>query len=273
MHKSLFIVSLFSTALVCTAQDQTIILPGGMEMEQVIDQIATKKLKQEVEFAFDIHKVLVQKNTKSILQTIFHSPYKWQLLRILINPGLLAGLAGMLWQAIVNSMPWAAHKYKELTAEELICLVREYGNDELMALTINIVNTQQIDPEVKEIVIALKDLGYPLRIASNIGKDIYLKFKQQLEVSKANIFALFEQDEHGMEGKTIDYRVSTVQKPDPAFFQEFLDTYDPQKNKLFIFVDDKLVNIKAAAQKGFVGIHFKNAQQLKNDLQSLGITI
>lgn len=272
MGCKIFLISVLSASLLC-AQDQTIILPGGMEMEHIINQIATKKLKQEVEFAFDIHKVLVQKNTKSILQTIQQSPYKWQLLGILINPGLLVGLAKMVWQAMVNNMPWAANKYKELTAEELICLVRAHGNAELMKLTIDIVNTQQVDPDVKEIVLSLKSLGYPLRIASNIGKDIYIKFKQQLEDSKANIFALFEQDEYGMEGKTIDYRVSPVQKPDLSFFQEFLDAYDPERKKLFIFVDDKLVNVKAASQKGFVGIHFKNAQQLKNDLQSLGITI
>lgn len=271
MHKSLFIFLIFSTALY--AQNQTINLPKGMDMEQAISIINQKKLKQEVEFAFDIHKVLVQKGAKSIFQTIMHNPYKWQLLRVLINPGLIVGLAGMVWQAMINTMPWAAHKYKELTAEELICLVRAHGNNELMALTVQIVNTQQVDPQVKEILLSLKDHGYPLRIASNIGKDIYIKFKQQLEDSNANIFALFNQDEHGMEGKTIDYRVSPVQKPDPEFFQEFLDAYDPHGNKLFIFVDDKLVNIKAAMQKGFVGIHFKNAEQLKNDLNMLGIII
>lgn len=271
MNKIFFAISLFTSTVVCNTDHQTIQLPGGMQMEQVINQIATKKLKQEVEFAFDIHKVLVQKNTKSILRTILKSPHKWQLFGVLTNPGLLFGLTKMVYQALVNTMPWAPEKYRELTAEELICLVREHGNDELMALTIDIVNTQHVDPEVKEIVMSLKSLGYPLRIASNIGKDIYIKLKQQLEDSKANIFALFEQDEHGMEGKTIDYRVSLVQKPDLSFFQEFLDAYDPERKKLFIFVDDKLVNVKAASQKGFVGIHFKNAQQLRDDLRSLNI--
>lgn len=271
MKKTFLILSLVSTALICKAQSQTIIPPGGMDMDQLHTKVTAKKLKHEVEFAFDIHKVLVQKNTKSILQTILKSPHKWQLLGILINPRLIAGLAGMVYQAMVNNMPWAPHKYKELTAEELICIVREYGNEELLALTIQIVNTQHVDPEVKEIVTALKEQGYPLRIASNIGKDIYIKFKQQLEDSNANIFALFEQDEHGMEGKTIDYRVSPVQKPDLSFFQEFLDAYDPEGKKLFIFIDDKLVNVKAASQKGFVGIHFKNAAQLKNDLHELGV--
>lgn len=271
MNKVIFAISLFTSTLFSNIDHQTIILPGGMEMEQVINKIATKKLKQEVEFAFDIHKVLVQKNTKSILQTILNSSHKWQLFGVLFNPWLLFGLSKMVYQALVNTMPWAQKKYRELTAEELICLVREYGNEELLALTIQIVNTQQVDPEVKEIVVALKDQGYPLRIASNIGKDIYIKLKQQLEDSKANIFALFEQDKHGMEGKTIDYRVSPVQKPDLSFFQEFLDAYDPERKKIFIFVDDKLINVTAASQKGFVGIHFKNAQQLRDDLRSLNI--
>lgn len=263
-------ISFLSTTLLC-APKQTIFPPRGMSIEQTIAAIQEKKAKQEVEFAFDIHKVLVQKSTKSIMQTIFNSPYKWQLFTAFTTPRLLVGLAGMAWQAILNTAPWAPQKYKELTAEELICIVRAYGNKELLTLVIQIVNTQQVDPEVKDIVIELKNLGYPLRIASNIGKEIYLQLKQQLQDSNSNIFAYFDQDETGMEGKTIDYRVSPIQKPDLKFFQEFLDAYNPERKKLIIFVDDKAVNVKAATQLGFVGIHFKNAAQLAADLRQLDV--
>ncbi|CAN5172990.1 hypothetical protein BH09DEP1_BH09DEP1_0490 [soil metagenome] len=274
MTKTFFIVLLFSaTAVSCDPQSKTIMLPEGISMEQAMNEITTKKLNHELEFAFDIHKVLVQKSTKNILRTILNSDHKWQLLGILINPRLMAGLAGMVWQSLLNNMFWAPHNYKELTAEELLCIVRDRGNEQLLNLTMQIINTQHVDPEVKEIVLALKEQGYPLRIASNIGKEIYIKLKQQLEESQSNIFALFDQDEHGMEGKTIDYRVSPVQKPSLQFFQEFLDAYDPARKKLIIFIDDKAINVKAAIQLGFVGIHFKNAKQLKNDLTELGITI
>lgn len=266
----LITISLLSTALVC-APKQTIFLPKGMSLEQTINAIQEKKAQHNVEFAFDVHKVLVQKSAKNIMQTIFDSPYKWQLLSIFVNPPLMAGLLGMAWQAIVNNMPWTTEKYKELTAEELLYLIKKYGDEQLYKLTMHIVNTQQVDPEVKEIVIELRDVGYPLRIASNIGKEMYIELKQQLKDSGSNVFAYFDQDAQGMEGKTIDYRVSPVQKPDRAFFEEFLDAYDPDRTKLIIFVDDKLVNVKAAIQLGFVGIHFKNAAQLKNDLQVLGV--
>lgn len=271
MNKTFLLLLLVPLTLIGGPQTHTIMLPQGISMEQTMNEIATKKLKHEVEFAFDIHKVLVQKSTKSILLTILQSDHKWQLFTVLINPGLLAGLAGMLWQSIVNITPGASDKYKELTAEELICIVRAHGNEQLLALTMQIVNTQKVDPAVKEIVMALKEQGYPLRIASNIGKDIYIKLKEQLEESQSNIFAFFNRDEHGMEGKTIDYRVSPVQKPQPAFFQEFLDAYDPARKKLIIFIDDKAINVRAATQLGFVGIHFKNAEQLKNDLVELGV--
>lgn len=270
MNKIILNIALISSTLVGSPK-QTIFPPSGMSLEQTISAIQEKKAQHKVEFAFDIHKVLVQKNAASIVQTIFDSPHKWQLLSVLINPRLLVGLAGMAYQAMVNNMPWAPNKYKELTAEELLCLVKEYGSEELMALTVQIVNTQHVDPEVQKIVIELKEASYPLRIASNIGKEIYIKLKQQLQGSDANIFAYFDQDEQGMEGKTIDYRVSPVQKPDPEFFQEFLDAYNPDRSKLIIFVDDKRINVQAATQLGFVGIHFKDAEQLQNDLHILGV--
>lgn len=268
----IFAISLLSTALIGAPKPiQTIFPPKDMSIEQTIAAIQDKKVKHEVEFAFDIHKVLVQKSTKNIVNTILNSPYKWQLLTVLINPRLLLGLAGMGWQAIVNNMPWAPRKYKELTAEELLCLVEKYGDEQLLTLVMQIVNTQQVDYEVQKIIIELKNLGYPLHIASNIGKEIYLKLKQQLEDSGDTIFTYFDKDEYGMEGKTIDYRVSPVQKPDPEYFQEFLDSYDPDRTKLIIFVDDKAVNVKAATQLGFVGIHFNNAAQLAADLRQLHV--
>ncbi|XP_074582802.1 flavin mononucleotide hydrolase 1, chloroplatic isoform X2 [Curcuma longa] len=40
-----------------------------------------------------------------------------------------------------------------------------------------------------------------------------------------------------------------------------------------IFVDDRLANIEAAKDAGMIGLHFRNAETLKEDLTSLGIEL
>ncbi|KAJ3671487.1 hypothetical protein LUZ60_007566 [Juncus effusus] len=58
-----------------------------------------------------------------------------------------------------------------------------------------------------------------------------------------------------------------------------LDSYNDVLNQLSIepsncvFVDDRVGNIEAAKNVGMIGLHFKNAELLKNDLFSLGIEV
>lgn len=40
-----------------------------------------------------------------------------------------------------------------------------------------------------------------------------------------------------------------------------------------IFIDDRMVNIEAALSVGMVGLHFKDAEVLKNDLFSVGVEL
>lgn len=266
-----FMLIIFSTT--CTAKTkQTIFGPKGMAPAELVSLITQKKAQQKLEFAFDIHKVLVQKTPKAEVRTIWNSDQKWHVLAAFFNIPFMIGLGSMVWQAIINILPWTQNQYRELTAEELMTITHRYGDEQLEELFVRIINSQVPDPQMMRIVSSLAK-EYPLHIASNIGKDIYLKLKQQLKQQDDDIFAHFQKDANGLEGKMIDYTVSQTQKPDPEFFQEFLDAYDPERTKLFIFVDDKLVNIKAATKLGFVGIHFKNADQLTADLEFLGIVV
>lgn len=274
MKKQIYLILLLLMgSATCSAKTKrTIYGPHGMELSDVISLVAQKKSQQKLEFAFDIHKVLVQKTPKAELRTICNSDQTWHVLAAFFNIPFMIGLGSMVWQAIINILPWTQNHYRELTAEELMTITHTYGDERLEDLFVRIINSQIPDPQMIKIVSSLSK-EYPLHIASNIGREIYIKLKQQLEEQGNNIFAYFQKDANGLEGKMIDYSVSQTQKPDPTFFQEFLDAYDPDGTKLFIFVDDKLVNIKAATQLGFVGIHFKNAKRLKKDLKKLGIAI
>ncbi|KAH9734505.1 Flavin mononucleotide hydrolase 1 chloroplatic [Citrus sinensis] len=61
-------------------------------------------------------------------------------------------------------------------------------------------------------------------------------------------------------------------KPDPDFYSEVLRQLkvDPAN---CIFIDDRIRNVEAAVEVGIVGLHFKNANLLRDDLSQMGINI
>ncbi|XP_042379476.1 flavin mononucleotide hydrolase 1, chloroplatic-like isoform X1 [Zingiber officinale] len=61
-------------------------------------------------------------------------------------------------------------------------------------------------------------------------------------------------------------------KPALDFYMEVLDLLGVEPANC-IFVDDRLVNIEAAKDAGMIGLHFRNAETLKEDLISLGIEV
>ena len=248
---------------------QTIHSPQ-LDNKSLAQLIAEKKAAHNIEFAFDIHSVLIHKDIGSQWKVFWHYPAKSKLFKSLFNISLLSDLGSMVWQSFLNVLPWQT-KYKDVTSNQLISAFENVGEYELAELFTTMVNTQIIDPKMKQLIIELKNARYSLRIASNIGKLTFIKLKKKLESEQNNIFKYFEKDKNGMEGKAVDYTVSTAQKPDSEYYIQYLDAYDPAREKLIIFVDDKWVNIIPAIAQGMLGIHFKNAQQLRNDLRKLEI--
>jgi 2-haloacid dehalogenase len=63
-----------------------------------------------------------------------------------------------------------------------------------------------------------------------------------------------------------------MRKPSAEFYKLLLDRYHLDTANT-IFIDDSLRNIKGAEAVGIRGIHFHNANQLKEELQRLGIEV
>ncbi len=254
-----------------TLSSTTIFPPIGIqdtELAQLIDQ---KKAQRNVEFAFDIHKVLIHKKKNVMWTMIREYPHKLRLLKTLWNLPLMITLGSLVYQGVINVLPWNKHKYKEITSESFVHGIRNANLTELVQFVTRVLNAQIPDPLMEQLVGELKQKGYRLRIASNIGKNMYLQLKEELSLLGNTLFDQFDKDEYGMEGKTIDYTQSEAEKPSALYYKEYLDHNDPERKKLIIFIDDKLVNILPATQQGFLGIHFKNADQLRADLTALGI--
>ena len=76
---------------------------------------------------------------------------------------------------------------------------------------------------------------------------------------------------HWFEGIVVSGDEKT-RKPFPIIYETLLKRYGVNPAEA-VFIDDAIANIKGSETVGIRGIHFQNAAQLKQELQSLGITI
>ncbi len=61
-------------------------------------------------------------------------------------------------------------------------------------------------------------------------------------------------------------------KPDMEIYEYVLKELNA-KSEECVFIDDKAENIEAAEKLGIHGIVFENKEQLKQDLEELGVTV
>jgi len=66
--------------------------------------------------------------------------------------------------------------------------------------------------------------------------------------------------------------VEKTRKPFPAFYQLLLDRYKVNAAEA-IFIDDNLRNVKAAEELGIRSVHFQSAEQLRKELEGLGVIL
>ena len=71
-------------------------------------------------------------------------------------------------------------------------------------------------------------------------------------------------------GKIVSARVN-LKKPEPEIYRHLLDTYKLNPAET-VFIDDLKENITAAENLGITGIHFTSHQELKKQLEKLGVT-
>ena len=74
---------------------------------------------------------------------------------------------------------------------------------------------------------------------------------------------------HWFDGRVVSGE-EKLRKPFPEFYQRLLDRYHITPGEA-LFIDDSLRNVKGAEALGIKTIHFKNPDQLRKELISLGI--
>lgn len=107
-----------------------------------------------------------------------------------------------------------------------------------------------------ELLTELKTRGYHLYGLTNWSYKVYAVME------RLPIFRL-------LEGTVISSEEHLI-KPDPRIYQCLIDRYELQPSES-IFVDDKQKNVDAAKACGMGGLVFTSADQLRSDLQQLGV--
>lgn len=72
-----------------------------------------------------------------------------------------------------------------------------------------------------------------------------------------------------MEGGILSYKDQLI-KPEPEIYQLLLKRYGLKADES-VFLDDTLVNVKAAEEQGIHGIHFLTKEQAEEELRKLGV--
>jgi FMN phosphatase YigB (HAD superfamily) len=129
----------------------------------------------------------------------------------------------------------------------------------ILTMSLGIKYFKRVKTGTQEIIILLKNLGYRIDGGTN-NKLKNVKYFQK----KFAVFKLFTNI------KCIESK-KALKKPYDAYFQDYMKRFGDKTKKYYIFVDDMLENVFAARRNGFIGIHFKNAEQLYDDLVEMGI--
>ncbi len=203
----------------------------------------TQYTPQNTEIFWDIHKVIIQKSKSDMLQTLWQTPNKLAILSHIFNWGLLKDLYA------ISKTDSSGGAYVERLREE---------DERLADFAMNMANSQVLLDGMEDLILDLADKGYTMYVASNIGSLVFDRLKQKYpHIFNENVIK---------NGKTVDFQSDKLlEKPDSQFFVELAQLRDENK-PYAIFIDDKQENVDAANNNGFIGILFKNSEQLVQEL-------
>ena len=202
--------------------------------------------------AFDYHDVFVTMEYNSLIPKIQN---------IILETPLILGLIPNIffWYDIVHL------SNQKKSGEEIIhYLVKNYPilqtHESLLS---NIAQDLRPIKGMHELAQSLRDQGYTLYLASNIGSES-LVAQQKIY---PELFSLFTD--------CYTPAIDGVKKPDIRYYQglrSFINEYESNEPHIF-FIDDSKKNIEGAriSAQGIQAFHFTNADQLQKDLQKEGL--
>jgi FMN phosphatase YigB (HAD superfamily) len=201
-------------------------------------------------FFWDLHEVILRKDRKNWFTICLSFNKKWELIKNVNKKSLVILVTFILERLKIIK--------KQMVSEELIQAARDTNNEAFVELIVKICSAYSPIQETVSLMHQLSALGYKHHLGSNIGETVY----NHCLTTFPEIFNLFE---HKSIAHT-DREKKIVKKPHPDFFTTHITKYN-LKPEHCIFIDDRLINVRAAQSIGMHGIHFINAQQLRKELK------
>lgn len=188
--------------------------------------------------AFDLHGVVLNPDYKRIFNYAWYSLHKTALIKTLPY-----SLLRLMRSADRSEVYEAFFDYLFENSPQKDMLVHDF--------TV-ITNMQKINTDTINIIKELKNAGYIVILASNIGENTYNDLVQKPEM--AQVMTLFNTI-------IIPRPINNyAHKPDSRYFEMLINHY-PHKH--IVLIDDSFRNLCGAAKNGISGIGFKSAAQLK----------
>lgn len=205
-------------------------------------------------FLWDLHGVILEKSIWSWFMACMRFRRKEELVSRLDKKSLNIAFTFLLERLKLTK--------KQMVSEELLKAAYESHNDALIELIMKVCSSYSPIKKTVVLMQELSNLGYAHHLGSNIGKSVFDDCAQKFSA----IFDLFQECTIPFESEEL----RMIKKPHPDFFHMHIQKHKLQPQQL-IFIDDKIVNIQAAQLIGMHAIHFKNAKQLRRQLNQWDI--
>ncbi|MBL4935288.1 HAD family phosphatase [Clostridium sp. YIM B02515] len=171
-----------------------------------------------------------------------------------------SNLSKLLYEEIFCSKEWIGldeGSINDIDAVNIFCKRNPNYNKEIMQIMSNWTDILSPIEGTVEVLETLKKSNYKIYLLSNFH---YNAFNQVY--SKYKFLKLAN-------GIVISSHINLL-KPNKEIYNHLLDKYSLKASES-IFIDDTLANIEAAKSIDIATIHFKNSNQLKDDLKSLNL--
>ncbi|MBQ7908329.1 MAG: HAD family phosphatase [Elusimicrobiaceae bacterium] len=193
---------------------------------------------------FDFGGVLVDWNPRHLYRKIFasHEEMEWFLANVCTNAWNARQDAG---RSFAEGIALLKEQYPAYSQQ-----IEAYFSRWEEMLGLEIEGSRQIIQE-------LKSKGYKLYGLSNWSAETFPKAEARFDILAQ------------MHGRVVSGEEKLI-KPDPRIYERFLERFSLRAEKC-VFIDDNAANVAAAHTVGMDGIVFKNAEQLREELQKRDI--
>ena len=205
-------------------------------------------------FLWDLHDVILEKSLWSWFSSCIRFKRKKEILRNLNKKTIKIAFTFLLERLKLTK--------KQMVSEELIKAAQTTNNDAFIELIMLVCSSYNPIKKTVLIIEDLSKLGYAHHLGSNIGKTVYNDCTKKFPT----IFNFFTEATIPFESENS----TIIKKPQPDFFHSHIKKHNLEPHQI-IFIDDKLANVQAAQSIGMHGIHFKNSQQLREELKKWNI--